>query len=77
MSEWHHMQGWWGGAGWHMVWLWLPLIVVIVALGVLATRYQGRDSSRGRSPLDILKERYAKGEIDRDEFETKKRDLGG
>jgi putative membrane protein len=77
MSEWNHMQGWWGGAGWHMVWFWLPLVVIIVALILLATRYQGRDGSGGRSALDILKERYAKGEIDRDEFQTKKRDLGG
>jgi putative membrane protein len=77
MSQWDHMQGWWGGGGWHMLWFWLPLILIFVALVLLVPRYQGRDGSAKRTPMEILKERYAKGEIDREEFETKKRDLGG
>jgi putative membrane protein len=44
-------------------------------------RLLGRDSSRGaagppaETALDVLKKRYARGEIGKQEFEEKKRDL--
>lgn len=65
-----------GGWGWLGLLFWLVLLVVVVA--VVWRLLQGRGESRGaaeESPLDILKRRYARGEIDREEFEAKKRDL--
>lgn len=61
---------------------WLLIISAIVALVKwLVNQFRG-DSARlttggttGKSAIEILMERYAKGEIDRKEFEEKKKDL--
>lgn len=63
-------HGWWWGLGAiHMLLFWGLIILGIVAL---AKWIFGKS---GEPPLDILKERYARGEIGREEFEQKKRDL--
>jgi putative membrane protein len=54
--------------------MWLAIIVAIAVL----TKWliEGYPSKRKtKSALDILKERYAKGEIKKGEFEQKKKDL--
>ncbi len=56
------------------------LIVVVVA-ELLVRRFIGKSSgARGRAgartALDTLRERYAKGEIDKEEFEQEWRELG-
>lgn len=59
-------------------------IAVAAAVVVLIVRWLGGDRGHhpppspgpGRTPLDILKERFARGEIDKDEFEERRRVLG-
>lgn len=67
-----HSMNWTGMGGWMFLW-WIFVIVVVVGAGVFFVR-QGR-FSREKSALDILKERYARGDISKQEFEEKKSDI--
>lgn len=69
--------GWWWGLGWvHMLLFWILLVLLIAALAKWVFGGPAwRDRRLEKSTLDILKERYARGEINREEYEQKKRDL--
>jgi putative membrane protein len=77
----HEMMGPWMmtgfGGWWTMGILWLVLIGLIVWLVVYLARNSGTRSSTDRDikAIDILKNRYARGEIDKKEYEEKLKDL--
>ena len=72
---WHGLDGlgWgWIGVGMlHMALFWILIVVCVVILVGAIRRRQPFDA------MEILKMRYAKGEISRDEFEQMSRELSG
>ena len=73
------MGGWpmMGGGMWCLI-FWIVVAAIVVLLIVFAVRYltaKGPAGKAEKSSLEILKERYAKGEISKAEFDEMKRDL--
>ena len=76
------MTGGWGGGAFSMI-IW-PLVIVLIVVGVIwfvrSLSYSDATSlqlPRRSSGLEILEERYARGEINRDEFLQKKQEISG
>lgn len=90
LAQWRGYGGWGMGPGmmgWGMGWLmpiimvafWIAVIVGIVFLIrwlVVSTGAGGRRVTSEDSALEILKRRYARGEIEKEEFEEKRKSLG-
>jgi putative membrane protein len=74
----HEGMGWWMifGGIW-MVVFWGAIIALIIwGIKKLTERSNsGEDAAGKSSPLDVVKERYARGEISKEEFERMKKDL--
>ena len=78
---WGMHPGWWmwGPAGVVMMLMMLVFWALVVTALVLGIRWLARlgQQERPDRAVDILRERYARGEINKEEFEARRRDLGG
>jgi putative membrane protein len=74
------VQDWmWSWGPWAIVMPLLLLFLILAVVGVVALiHYFWPDiiSPESHRALDLLDERYARGEIDRDEYLQRRRDLG-
>ena len=66
------------GFGGGFMWLFWILLIVVVVWALKATAFSDRnDRVVDKPPLEILQGRFARGEIDEEEFERKRRLLNG
>lgn len=78
-------SGMWGLGGMiMMIFFWTIIIIGAILIIRYFTAGHGRADAAGggvasgeRDPLEILKERYARGDLDTQEFEERKRTLEG
>ena len=74
----HPMWGVWGAWGiamMAMILLFWGVVIVGIVLGIRWLMGQAREPQRDTA-MDILRQRYARGDVTKEEFEAKKRDLG-
>lgn len=81
---WNSDCSWWWGSGYFFggpfgmiigLVFWAVIIYVIFRLISNLTNRSAVMSGKQETPLDILKRRYAKGELDSEEFTRRRKDL--
>lgn len=67
----------WNNSGWGMGWgMWvIPLIIILAIYFLFKNNSRNKNGQSTESPLDILKKRYAKGEITKEQFEEMKKNI--
>ena len=79
-GNWYSSDHMWGSGGW--MWGGMYMWVIIFALAVLgiyaftkSSKSSETDQTIANTPLDILNSRYAKGEINKEDYESRKKTL--
>ena len=74
--------GWWPmmhyGFGYGGMFMWIIFLIVVgllIYFMIQVRKTKGQMPTQSESPLDVLKKRYAKGEINKEDFDRMKRDL--
>ncbi len=69
---WHHMSGWGGG-----FFMWIVVVILVAAIIYLVLRQRDITSGSGKEQdaLEILKKRYARGELTKQEYDRMRKDL--
>jgi putative membrane protein len=63
-------------AGWIFIVLFLVVVIVVAILTLIRAFVRSNEKpNHPLTPLQILKEHYARGEVDREEYERKRDDL--
>ena len=74
---WYHMgpgNGWMGSIGWlwMLIWMLVPIVLIVGLVYLLRPRMTTAGSEGTDHALETLGERYARGEIDDEEYETRR-----
>lgn len=72
-SDWH-----WGFGFGHWffgILFWIVILLILIGLVRVVGGFGSSEGRRDKTPLEILEERYARGEIEQEEFERRKRDI--
>lgn len=76
VNGWDHMMGYGGFGGMFMWLIWILVAGVIIYFIFNRSKFSSKnDNSATESPMDILKKRYARGEISKQQYDELKKDL--